>query len=182
MPQESTRFCRSLERRNEPVLRRRSSAGKKRPIGCETPDALTDRGLHCHGMSSLLEVHKRSCVFKLHYQFLKREVACCIVVGGATRQRRLALQHTDTLWPSAPQRLQHSTPSLSLPIPSLPHCLLCVCFPTFVRSCGVPVVALRVPSHAPWLARRALVHRVTRMTCHARVQTGGAVGAGWDLD
>jgi len=126
-------------RRNEPVLRRRSSTGKMRPIGCETPDASTDRGLHCHGMSSLIEVHKRSCVFKLHYQFLKRGVACCIVVGGATRQRRTALQHMDTLWPSAPQRLEHSTPSLSLPIPSLPHCLLCVCFPTFVRSCGVPV-------------------------------------------
>jgi len=43
-------------------------------------------------------------------------------------------------------------------------------------------VALRVPAHAPWLARRSLVHRVTRMTCHAPVRTGGAVGAGWDLD
>ena len=46
----------------------------------------------------------------------------------------------------------------------------------------VLVVALRVPAHAPWLARRSLVHRVTRMTCHAPVRTGGAVGAGWDLD
>jgi len=43
-------------------------------------------------------------------------------------------------------------------------------------------VALRVPAHAPWLARRSLVHRVTRMTCHAPVRTGGAVGAVWDLD
>ena len=43
-------------------------------------------------------------------------------------------------------------------------------------------VALRVPAHAPWLARRSLVHRVTRMTCHAPVRTGVAVGAGWDLD
>jgi len=44
------------------------------------------------------------------------------------------------------------------------------------------LVALRVPAHAAWLARRSLVHRVTRMTCHAPVRTGGAVGAGWDLD
>jgi len=43
-------------------------------------------------------------------------------------------------------------------------------------------VTSRVPAHAPWLARRSLVHRVTRMTCHAPVRTGGAVGAGWDLD
>ena len=47
---------------------------------------------------------------------------------------------------------------------------------------AVVCVALRVPAHAPWLARRSLVHRVTRMTCHAPVRTGGAVGAGWDLD
>jgi len=47
---------------------------------------------------------------------------------------------------------------------------------------GMPSVALRVPAHAPWLAGRSLVHRVTRMTCHAPVQTGGAVGAEWDLD
>jgi len=126
-------------RRNEPVLWRRSPSGKVQPIGCATPDALTDRGVHCHGMSSLLEVHKRIFVSKLNYQFLKRGVACCIVVGGATRQRRLALRHMDTLWTAAPQRLSHTTPSLSLPIPSLPHCVLCVCFPTFVRSCGVPV-------------------------------------------
>jgi len=43
-------------------------------------------------------------------------------------------------------------------------------------------VALRLPAHAAWPARRSLVHRVTRMTCHAPVRTGGAVGAGRDLD
>jgi len=43
-------------------------------------------------------------------------------------------------------------------------------------------VALRVPAHAPWLARRSMARRETRMTCHAPVRTGGAVGAGWDLD
>jgi len=43
-------------------------------------------------------------------------------------------------------------------------------------------VELRVPAHAPWLARRSLVRRATRMTCHAPVRTGGAGGAGWDLD
>jgi len=48
--------------------------------------------------------------------------------------------------------------------------------------CEGSYVALRVPAHAPWLTRRLLVHRVTRMTCHAPVRTGGAVGAGWDLD
>jgi len=50
------------------------------------------------------------------------------------------------------------------------------------RMVGLVLVALRVPAHAPWLARRSLVHRVTRMTCHAPVRTGGDVGAGWDLD
>jgi len=43
-------------------------------------------------------------------------------------------------------------------------------------------VALRVPAHAPWLARRSMARRATRMTRHAPVRTGGAVGAGWDLD
>ena len=43
-------------------------------------------------------------------------------------------------------------------------------------------VALRVPANAPWLARRSMARRATRMTCHAPVRTGGAVGAGWDLD
>jgi len=42
-------------------------------------------------------------------------------------------------------------------------------------------VALRIPAHAPWLARRSLVRRVTRMTYHAPVRTGGAGGAEWDL-
>ena len=42
--------------------------------------------------------------------------------------------------------------------------------------------ALRGPDHAPWLARRSMARRATRMTCHAPVRTGGAVGAGWDLD
>ena len=46
----------------------------------------------------------------------------------------------------------------------------------------VESVALGVPTHAPWLARRSLVHRETRMTSQAPVRTGGAVGAGWDLD
>ena len=51
-------------------------------------------------------------------------------------------------------------------------------------ACGqsAKTVTLRVPAHAPWLARRSLVHRVTRMTCHAPVRTGGAVGAGSGLD
>ena len=39
-------------------------------------------------------------------------------------------------------------------------------------------VALRVPAHAPWLARRSMARRATRMTWHAPVRTGGAVGAG----
>ena len=43
-------------------------------------------------------------------------------------------------------------------------------------------VAFRVPAHAPSQARRSLARRATRMTCHAPVRTGGAVGAGWDLD
>ena len=43
-------------------------------------------------------------------------------------------------------------------------------------------VAFHVPAHAPWLARRSLARRATRMTCHAPVRTGGAVRAGWDLD
>jgi len=46
----------------------------------------------------------------------------------------------------------------------------------------LPCVALRVPDHAPWLAGRSLVRRATRLTCHAPVRTGGAGGAGWDLD
>jgi len=50
------------------------------------------------------------------------------------------------------------------------------------KCAEVGVVALRVPAHAPWLAGRSVVHRVTRMTFHAPVRTGGAVGAGWDLD
>jgi len=55
--------------------------------------------------------------------------------------------------------------------------------PSFKRGRkSVMVVALRVPAHAPWLARTSVVHRVTRMTCHAPVRTGGAVGAAWDLD
>jgi len=42
-------------------------------------------------------------------------------------------------------------------------------------------VALRGPVHAVWPARRSMERRATRMTCHAAVRTGGAVGAGWDL-
>jgi len=44
------------------------------------------------------------------------------------------------------------------------------------------IFALLVPAHAPWLARRSFVRRVTPMTCHAPVRTGGAGGAEWDLD
>jgi len=48
--------------------------------------------------------------------------------------------------------------------------------------CEGSYVALRVPAHATWLARRSMARRATRMTRHAPVRTGGAVGAGWDLD
>jgi len=43
-------------------------------------------------------------------------------------------------------------------------------------------VAFRVPAHAPWLARRSMARRATRMTCHAPVRRGCAVGAFGDLD
>jgi len=49
-------------------------------------------------------------------------------------------------------------------------------------SITVVRVALRIPAQVPWLARRSMACRATRMLCHAPVRTGGAVGAGWDLD